>query len=129
MSRYNLIQFRVSDDEKAAVRRGAEAAGKTLTKYARDLVLASLGGGTVIPMPERKGQAGGSDSSIAKNEGAKAEPAAKVPPVVAAEVAEARLEDNEAREAFIGRRTREHHGHGHTTPVARQMAVRDWEQR
>lgn len=128
MSRYNLIQFRVSDAEKASVRAVAEAAGLTLTEYVRDLVLRSLGGGTVIPMPERKGQAHGSDSSPADEE-AKPEPAAKVSPAVAAEIEEARLKDDAAREAFIGRRAQELHGSGYTTPVARRMAVRDWEQR
>jgi hypothetical protein len=148
VSRYNLIQFRVSDGEKASVRAVAESQGKTTTGYCRDLVLASLGGGTTIPMPERKGQADGSDSSTA-DEGAKAEPvlartvgaipvdagttpgslAPKVPPTVADEIEESRLKADSVREAFIARRAKELHARGATAPVARRLAAQEWERR
>jgi hypothetical protein len=137
VSRYNLIQFRVSDEEKASVRAVAESQGKTTTGYCRDLVLASLGGGVTIPVAGGRERPGGSVSSTA-DAGAKADPVLartvgaipvdagttpgsltpKVPPMV-----------NAAREAFIDQRANELHGRGATTQVARWIAAQEWARR
>lgn len=52
-----------------------------------------------------------------------------VEPRTAAEIAEAKLKEDPAREAFIERRTRELHGQGRTTPVARREAEAEWRAR
>jgi hypothetical protein len=48
---------------------------------------------------------------------------------VAEEVAEAKLEDPSARDAFIARRALQLKGEGRTTLVARREALREWEAR
>ena len=52
-----------------------------------------------------------------------------VPPRVEAEIAESKMPDAEAEEAFMARRTRELYAEGKTTPVARALARAEWRDR
>jgi hypothetical protein len=119
--RGNLIQIRVSDEEKARIGGRAAAAGSdSLSEYLRDLAL-----GNVEPMISST-----AISLPAEQKGASMpEPAPRTPPVVEAEIEEAQMEDEAAREAFIDRRAKALFGAGNTSRVARSMAEDEWRNR
>lgn len=117
--------FRVSAAEKAAIKVLADLRGMKPGTYAR---LAALGqlpamGSRPPAMPERQGQAQAAPTIE------EPEQEQRDAPRVGAEVAEAKLEDGPAREAFIARRTRELYGQGKTTRLAESQAAEEWERR
>lgn len=101
--RTERLEVRISPLEKALIAERALEAGQKVSDYVRDRALCRP----------------------PSNEGAKQEH----PPAVAAEIAEAKLEDGPAREAFLQRRTQQLIGQGRTSPVARREAEREWEER
>lgn len=106
--RTGTIQIRVSDLEKAQIRERALAAGKTVSDYVRDRALgrrqrtSPVAPVAVVEQPH---------------------------PNVAAEIAEAKMPDDAAREAFVERRTRQLQGQGRTSIVARREAEAEWRMR
>lgn len=139
MARNDLIQFRVSTEDKERIRSRAQSVGLTLTEFARERVLESIGGKKVA-VPKRKGQARGSDSS-ASNEGAKQEPVPRTPEErFKADVREAADSDQpaevtvqagtaETQEVFVKRRTTQLYGQGNTMRVAKRLAKAEWRNR
>lgn len=122
-ARGKTIQVRVSDAEKAQIQERAVAAGMKVSDYVRVRAL---------------GRRLRSSSSPPSNEGAKpehshdppAQTAATVPDIeVAAEVEEAKMPDEAAREAFVERRTKQLIGRGRTSIVARREAEAEWKMR
>jgi hypothetical protein len=115
-TRSEKIEIRVTPLEKAQIDERALAAGVKRSDYVRNRALCQ----PVAP---------------ASNEGAKQEhprrssPADVVGETVAAEIAESRLKDEAARDAFLARRVPQLVGAGRTTPVAEREAKREWDTR
>ncbi len=130
------LHVRVTDEERATIKKRAATAGVKVSEYVR---LAALGDLPTSPpstgkpskarsaRPAAEGRTSDSSSSIAA---AKSEP----PPTpikggVEGEVEEATLRDAPAHEHFLERRTRELVGQGKTTKVARSLAEAEWRRR
>jgi hypothetical protein len=118
MRRGTTIEVRVSDEEKAEITRRAEASGYKPGPYIR-----ALGLGEIKPPRAAVAIAAGPSIKEPKEE------APRRPPQVEAEIEESKLEDGEAHEAFVARRTKELFTQGKTTPLARQIAEAEWRQR
>lgn len=133
--RTGTIQVRVNDVEKAQIRERALAAGKNVSDYVRDRALGrrartpgSVAGGAAITPPVPGKPQPADRAPVASNEGAKQEhPPAS--PTVAAEIEEAKMDDEAAREAFVERRTKQLIGSGRTSIVARREAEAEWRMR
>lgn len=101
--RDQIIAVRTTAGEKAEITKRAGGRGK-VGAYLRNLGL----GRRPEPVPARK----------------------PLPdPNVEAEVEEAQMTDDAAREAFLRRRTTQLVGQGRTTPVARREAEAEWRMR
>lgn len=155
MKRDRSFQIRVFEDERDRYKARAGELGEDLSTYVRRLIdedIASIEG----PEPEpaiatcthseikdlsngremlNVGQCAGCgafvkinpDLPMVMNRGQRLiDP---VSPTVAAEIEEAKLADDPAREAFIERRTRELHAQGRTTILARREAEAEWKTR
>lgn len=108
--RDKVINVRTTPGEKAEIARRA-GGPRRMSEYLRRLGL----GDAVAAAPPAPA--------------ARATPAEVDAERVAAEVDEAKLADDAAREAFVARRTRELVGKGRTTPVARREAEAEWRAR
>lgn len=151
-ARKDRFEFRLRDDERKEIEANAEAAGfDSVGDYVRTMALTrtsiegekpepaagecthteieDLSNGTTIVNAGRCKGCGeivkiDPDRGSVYSEGAGTERER-----VAVEVAEAKLKDDAARETFLERRTRELHGAGRTTPVARREAEAEWRAR
>jgi hypothetical protein len=109
------VTVRVSRDQKERLERRAKMVGVKLSEYLRTRVLAELqteAPATPEPIP---GQ------TTVEEVAAAAE--------VEAEVAEAKLTDDPAREAFVERRAMQLYGQGRTQRLARVEAEAEWRNR
>lgn len=114
--------FRVSAEEKAKIAAIAAIHGLLPGTYARRAAL-----GQLAPAGSQSPASGRTKLSIV-NVGTT--PAGGiVKERIVAEVEEAKLEDDPAREAFLERRTRELYGQGKTTKLARAEAEAEWRNR
>lgn len=109
--RDKVINVRVTPGEKTEIARRA-GGPRRMSEYLR-----RLGLGDAVPAAPPAPRA------------TRATPAEVDAERVAAEVDEAKLVDDAAREAFVARRTRELVGKGRTTPVARREAEAEWRAR
>ena len=112
MSRSLTFQFRVDPDERASITARARAAGfEKDSEYVRTLLFAPS-------IEEAKAELSTVNAALTPDG-----------EVVKAEIEEAKLQDDPAREAFIERRTKQLVGQGRTTPVAQREARSEWERR
>lgn len=129
--RTERMVFRMTTAEKTAIEALAAVHGIPPSTFCRHAALGTLprpgspAGAVLSTVNAALTPAG---EVVASNEGAKQEqPPAD--PRVEAEVAEAKLEDEPARTAYIERRSRELFGQGKTTRVAEVQAAEEWDQR
>ncbi len=130
--RRHKLKTLVNDGELERIRERAGAVGMGIAEFLREQALS--GRNERVRMAQRVGREPGK------------RPPSSIPPVkvdrvaeaardvahrdrVRAEIAEAKMTDDEARDVFIERRTTELHGQGSTTPVARRLARAEWERR
>lgn len=112
--------IRISPAQKERLEKRAQTSGCSVSEYIRQVVLADLdeqGPPDLGPIP---GQTTVEEQVAA---------AAPANPDVAAEVQEAKLTDDPAREAFIARRTLQLYGQGRTKRLARSEAEAEWRRR
>lgn len=134
MSRNDLIQFRVSTEDKERIRRRAQAIGLTITEFARDRTLEGIGGRPAA-VPRRKGQArvpktDGEPVPRTEEERHKGQLRKAVAEGKSIDVqVQAGSAEPQDREAFVKRRTTQIHGQGKTMRLAKQLAEAEWRNR
>lgn len=116
--RTETIAARVTPVTKARIAERAHAAGMKISEFIVHRALGEKPRHYVKPQPQPK-RAPGIPSATAVSVGVERQ-------TVADEIAEARLDDPTAREAFITRRAQQLHGQGKTMPVARSLASQEW---
>lgn len=135
-TRSERMVYRLSLVEQAMIAEAARKAKMKPGPFARKAALeAAAGSQSPAPPAPPADPARGAELSMVNVVEGPGGTVQRVPPTavererIEREVAEAKLVDDAAREAFVERRTRELHGQGSTTPVARAMAESEWRNR
>lgn len=142
LRRRHTLKTKVNDGELERIRERAAALGMGMAEFLREQALS--GRNERARMAEREGRElrKRPPTSIPPTRVDRAAEAARAvkgfnrgAAIVAdadrveQEVAESKMVDDEARDAFLERRTRELHGQGRTTMVARREAEAEWRNR
>lgn len=116
------LQIRISASDRDRIRRRAAAVGVSASEYIRRRALAGLDVEPAPTIEKAKAEHPPIPGQTTVEEiGAAAE--------VQAEVQEAKLEDEGAREAFVKRRALQLYGQGRTKRLARVEAEAEWRKR